>query len=136
MQAPPVLPFIVVGPITLIVMVIIAGHLSAMRSRRDTMPASRYRIRSLNGAMMLTAVPLLGSAFSVVSPDDQKLFLLVWLCSASLLGMVFMLALIDACNNIRLGKIESDRLKIEHRAIVAAMRQETLRQQESDGNEG
>ena len=81
---------------------------------------------------MLTAVPLIGSAFSVVSPDEQKLFLLVWLFSASLLGMIFMLALIDACNNIRLGKVENDRLKIEHRAIVAAMRQETARQREVD----
>ena len=130
MQSAPVLPFILVGPVTLIVMVVIAGHLSAMRSRRDRMPASRYRIRSTNSAIMLTAVPLIGTAFSLISPDDQRLFSLVWLCCIGLLGIVFLLAMVDVCNNIRLAKIEIDRLRIEHRAMMATMRKDTVRRED------
>ena len=104
-------------------MIVIAGHLLAMRSGRARMPESRYRIRSVNGGLMLTAVPLLASAFSVVSPDEQKLFLLIWMSATGLMGIVFVLAVIDAFNNVRLGRIAEGRLRDEHRAVMLSLRE-------------
>lgn len=103
-------------------MVVIAGHLLAMRRARPAIPESRYRIRSVNGGLMLTAVPMLAVAFSVVSPDEQKLFLLIWMSAAGLMGMVFLLAVIDAANNVRLGRIAKGRLRAEHRAAMSSLR--------------
>lgn len=119
MQADPVLPFWFVGPLALVVMVLIAGHLLAMRSAKDRIPASRYRIRSVNGSMMLAVVPLLACAFSVVSPDDQKFFTLLWMGCVGLLGIVVLLAVIDGLNNLRIGHREASRLIAEHRALLA-----------------
>ena len=106
-------------------MIVIAGHLLAMRTARDRIPASRYRIRTVNGGMMLAVVPMLACAFSVVSPDDQKFFVLIWLTCTGLMGIVLVLAVLDVLNNLRLGKQESDRLRAEHRSLMEAHHRET-----------
>lgn len=100
-------------------MVVVAGHLLAMRRAKHLIPSSRYRIRSVNGGMMLALVPLLACAFSVVSPADQKLFALIWMTCVGLLGVVVVLACVDGINNIRLGRLEAMRLIGEHRDLMA-----------------
>ncbi len=118
------LPILLVAPLAGVTMLVVAGHLLAMRAARERIPASRYRIRSVNGGMMLALVPMLACAFAVVSPDDQKLFVLVWLSSAGLMGIVVVLAMIDGLNNLRLARREAERLRDEHRALMATLHRE------------
>ena len=112
------LPILIVGPVAMAVMVLVAGHLLAMRSAKDRVPASRYRIRTVNGGMMLAVVPMLACAFAVVSPDDRKFFLLLWMSCIGLLGLIILLAVIDGLNNLRLGRAEATRLIAEHRVLM------------------
>ena len=124
MQGDPVLPFWLVGPLAGITMILVAGHLLALRSARARMPASRYRIRSVNGGMMLSLVPLLACAFGVISPEDQKLFVIVWLTCSGLLGIVAVLAVIDGVNNMRLGRRALDEIRDDHLVFMASVRRE------------
>jgi hypothetical protein len=123
-QGDPVLPLWLVAPLAGVTMVLVAGHLLALRAGRARIPASRYRIRSVNGGMMLALVPLLGCAFGVVSPDDQKLFVLLWLTCSGLLGIVVVLALLDGLNNYRLGRRAAEAARNEHLVFMAMVRRE------------
>lgn len=127
MQTDPVLPFWLVGPLAAVVLVIIAGHLMAMRSAKAEIPASRYRIRNMNAGVMLAAVPLLACAFGVVSPDDRKFFALIWMTCVGLLGIVVVLAVVDGLNNLRLARREAAALMAEHRSLMAEAAMEMRR---------
>lgn len=136
-----VLPIWLVGPIAFAVMVVIAGHLIAMRSAKGRIPASRYRIRTVNGALMLTVVPLLACAFGVVSPQNEKFFTLLWMLCIGLLGIVVLLAVVDGFNNLRLGHREASAMISEHRVLMAQAAAEMDRRRrvaaeraESDGD--
>ena len=118
MFGPTILPFWFVAPLAGLTMLVIAGHLLAMRDARAHIPASRYRIRTVNGGIMLAAVPMLASAFSVVPTDRPRAFLLIWSACVGLLVVVVALALLDALNNARIGIIETRRLHDEHRAFI------------------
>lgn len=120
-QGQAVLPFWLVGPLALVTMVVIAGHLTAMRSAREVIPASRYRLRTVNGAMMLTVTPLLAFAFGVIPPAEAKLFVLVWFVCVGLLSVVVCLALVDAANNVRLVLVARARLRDEQAAELSAL---------------
>lgn len=135
MHGPAVLPFWLVFPIALLTMVVVAGHLMALRSGRAHIPASRYRIRSVNGGMMITLVPMLAIAFSVVSPDAQRLFALMWMACIGMIGIVLLLAVIDACNNLRLARRDAMALRDEHRAVLATLRREQTRNDDPDRTE-
>lgn len=132
-QGDAVLPFWLVAPLAAVTMIVVAGHLLALRSARERIPASRYRIRSVNGGMMLALTPLLACAFGVVSPDDQKLFVLIWLTCAGLLGIVVLLALVDGLNNFRLGRRAAEAIRDEHAVFLATVRREVLSMQREDG---
>ncbi|HHN78211.1 MAG TPA: hypothetical protein ENK11_05990 [Phycisphaerales bacterium] len=118
MFGPTILPFWFVGPLAGLTMLVIAGHLLAMRDAKDRIPASRYRIRTVNGGIMLVAVPLLASAFSVIPTNRPRPFLLIWTACIGLLAVVVVLALLDAINNARLGLLEAQRLHEEHRSLI------------------
>ena len=113
MDTAPILPFWLVGPIAGVTMILLAGHLLALRGARATMPASRHRIRTVNGGIMLVAVPMLCSAFSVISPGDARAFTLIWFACIGLLGIIVTLAALDAVNNTRLMVLDRRRLREE-----------------------
>jgi len=112
-QTDPVLPFWFIGPLALLTMLVIAGHLLAMRAARARVPASRYRVRTVNGGLMLTVTPLLAVAFGVVPPSESRVFVMVWFACMGLLAIVMVLAAVDALNNIRLMLVERARLREE-----------------------
>lgn len=85
-------------------MLIVAAHLRAMRSAGRAMPASRRRIRSVNGGIMLALCPLLVAAFSFTSRAQPGVFLRVWTGVIGLLGIVVMLAGLDMLNSARLAR--------------------------------
>lgn len=102
-------------------MIIIAAHLVAMRDSRASIPASRYRLRTVNGGIMLATAPLLAAAFSVVPTSNQRLFVIVWFACIGLLGLVVIIAVLDAINNARLMVIQRRRLREEASAFAASV---------------
>lgn len=102
-------------------MIVIVAHLVAMRDARESIPASRYRLRTVNGGIMLATAPLLAAAFSVVPASNQRLFVIVWFACIGLLGLVVMIAVLDAINNARLMVIQRRRLREEADAFAASV---------------
>ncbi|USN99014.1 MAG: hypothetical protein H6810_12835 [Phycisphaeraceae bacterium] len=123
MLGPTILPIWFVGPLGLLSMLVVAGHLVAMRDARERIPESRYRIRSVNGGIMLVTVPMLAGAFGVVSPEEPRAFALIWFACIGLLAIVTLLAVFDALNNVRLGVIERRRLRDEQRELIGSITQ-------------
>ncbi|HLO41094.1 MAG TPA: hypothetical protein VK176_08730 [Phycisphaerales bacterium] len=88
------------------------------------MPSSRRRIRTVNGWLMLGAIPLLAFAFGIATPSQARTFGLAWAASVGLIGIIVMLAMLDMLNNWRL-----------HRRASRALREDlsTLRAQHRAG---
>lgn len=116
MQGPLVSAWVAM-PMAGVTLVVLAAHLSAMHAME--MPASRRRIRGLNGALMMVAAPLLAVAFSVVPPSNARAFALVWLGCIGLLWMILMLALLDMLNTMRLHRRSRRALSAELTALRA-----------------
>ena len=109
--APPWLA-LTLGMVTLVV---VAGHLIALRTAE--MPESRRRIRTVSGVVILMATPLVAYAFGIVTPAEAKLFTLAWSAVMGLLGLILILAALDIVNNGRI-------YRQQHRAMRAQMRQQ------------
>jgi hypothetical protein len=80
-------------------------------------PPSRKRIRTVNGWLMLAAIPLLAYAFGFASPSQARLFGLVWAGSVGLIGIIVMLAMLDILNNWRLHRRASRALRDDLNAM-------------------
>lgn len=114
LAAGPILTPWLVIPIISVAMLLVAGHTLAIQ--RVEMPASRRRIRTANGLIMLVALPMLAYALCIAGPHDKRLFVLAWTAVMGLVGMVIVLALLDIANNLRLygrGRGEIDQLAAE-----------------------
>lgn len=81
--------------------------------RRSDMPSSRKRIRTVNGWLMLAAIPLLAYAFGIAIPSQARSFVLVWAASVGLIGIIVMLAMLDMLNNWRIHRRAAARLRRE-----------------------
>mgnify|MGYP003571200093 CR=1 FL=1 len=103
-NASPIAPPWIVLPMGVLAAVTIGGHLMALREavRRGEVPASRWRIRSCNGVIMLLTVPLAAYAFGVATPAHPGAFMLAWTGVTGLLGIILLLASIDIFNTWRL----------------------------------
>ena len=112
-------PIWISAPLAMLTLVVIAGHLIAMRSA--DMPESRKRIRTANGWLMLITTPVLAIAFSLVSSSNPRQFALVWAIAILLLGMVLVMAFVDIGNNMRLARQNQQRL---HRTLGSQLRSE------------
>ena len=111
-------------PLGLAAMLITAAHLIAMRSPSLRMPASRRRIRSVNGGIMLALCPLLVVAFSFTSRAEPVMFLRVWTAATGLLAIVVVLAGVDMLNSARLGREAIREARAEFRRELARARGE------------
>jgi hypothetical protein len=80
-------------------------------------PPSRRRIRTVNGWLMLAAIPLLAYAFGFASPSQARLFGLVWAGSVGLIGIIVMLAMLDILNNWRLHRRAARALRSDLNAL-------------------
>lgn len=108
MSNAPLLPAWVVLPVAAAMLLVVATHL--MLLLRSEMPASRRRIRTLNGWIMLFLVPIAAAAFGVVTPSNPMQFLLVWLVVIAMLVLLIGLAILDMLNTSRLYRREQDEL--------------------------
>lgn len=113
----PVLPTWLAATLALPTMVIVAAHLIAMHRSGRAMPESRRRLRIANGGLMLVAVPVIAIAFGVVTPADHRMFMSVWLLAMWLLGVIVVLAGIDAANTARLAARERAKLRRQIRRL-------------------
>lgn len=118
-------PAWLVLPMAVVALVAVGGHMRAVA--RSTMPASRKRIRTANGWLMLLLIPLLAYGFGLATPADKGVFVLVWLAAIALLWMVVMLAAIDILNSWRLGRRERESLRAEILAARAMLKQKIER---------
>jgi hypothetical protein len=109
----PVARWVVFGVATA-ALVVVVMHVEAVR--RSDMPASRKRIRTVNGWLMLFAVPLIAAGFVVARPQSPRLFVLVWLVALGLVGLILMLACLDMLNTYRIARAQ-------HRELVDQLNQ-------------
>lgn len=106
MNNAPLLPVWVVLPVAACMLLVVALHL--MLLLKSDMPASRRRIRTLNGWIMLFLVPIGAAAFGVVTPSDPRLFVLIWIVVILMLVLLIGLAMLDMVNTTRLYRRERD----------------------------
>ncbi len=105
-----VVPIWATGPLALALMGAVMVHLLVLAPRVE--PASRRRIRTVNGWVMLVAVPMVAAGFSVVSPTTQPaVWVLVWMVAIGLIVLAVLLAVIDAANTVRLHRRLRDHLR-------------------------
>lgn len=102
-------PIWVSGPLAMLTLLVVAAHLMAMRGA--AMPESRRRIRTANGWLILITAPMLAIAFSVVSPQQPRQFALAWAVAMLLLTMVIIMAVVDMVNNMRLARLNRQKLR-------------------------
>lgn len=86
--------------------------------QRADMPASRRRIRIVNGWLMLAAIPLLTYAFGIAIPSKARSFVLVWAASVGVIGIIVMLAVLDMLNNWRIHHRARTRLRADMDVLV------------------
>lgn len=96
----PIAPSWLALTLGMITLVVVAGHLIALR--RAEMPESRRRIRTVSGVVILMTTPLAAYAFGIVTPSEAKAFTLAWSAVMGLLGLILILALLDMANNARI----------------------------------
>lgn len=116
-----IVPIWVSAPLAMITLVTVAAHLLAMREAN--MPESRRRIRTANGWLILVTVPVLVIAFSVVSRSQPRQFVLIWVVAMALVCFTILMAVVDMVNNLRLARIQRQRLS---RTMGAQLRQQFL----------
>ncbi|MGH7131114.1 MAG: hypothetical protein ACREJO_04120 [Phycisphaerales bacterium] len=117
----PLAPGWVVAPVCALAMLATAAHVWAVQ--RAEMPASRRRIRTVTGLVLLVMWPLLGIALSGVDTADRRRFVLVWMVVMGLVVMAIALAVLDMLNSARLAVREK-------RELMKAMREELKKEAE------
>lgn len=134
-SGPLLTPWIVM-PVAGVLLIAIGAHLNALASA--PMPASRRRIRVVNGWLMLLTTPLAAYAFAMATPSNTRLFVLIWLAVVGLIGIIVMLAVMDLLNTQRLYRSVQRELKQEikglQREVVATVQSE-LRNGSQGGRE-
>ena len=87
-------------PLTAVVMALTIWHVLAIQ--RTAMPASRRRIRTASGLLMLLLFAALTYALAGAPISERRLFVLSWLAVLGLVMLVLMLAAMDMANTVRL----------------------------------
>lgn len=90
----------IVGPIAILTMLILAGHVHL--TARICEPESRRRIRMATGMLGLTIVPIATFALSIIAPANQRPFAVAWMLIAGLIVIVLLLAFLDMFNTFRI----------------------------------
>ncbi|HED54764.1 MAG TPA: hypothetical protein ENJ00_11275 [Phycisphaerales bacterium] len=111
----PALPLWVVVPPAAGLMLILAGYVLAMR--HADMPASRRRIRTAGSIVMMATQPLIVYLFGIGTSANPRPFMLTWAMLIGLLGMLVVLAMLDAINSSRLMSHQRRELRRERRRM-------------------
>jgi len=123
MSAGPVVTPWIVFPLAAVTLLIVASHILALREHAPgRMPESRRRIRSLTGWIILATIPMLACGFGFVPPDDASLFATLWVANIVMLATIVALALLDACNTVRLARRANKDIRRQMRRALAEIR--------------
>lgn len=114
----PMVPWCLALPLTAAVLVLLAGY--AMSLMGSDMPPKRRRIRLANTILMMLATPVAAYAAGIVAPSNARLFLLAWLAVTGLLGIMVLLAGMDAAHSIRLHREQRMAVRRALRASLGA----------------
>ncbi|MFG0328632.1 MAG: hypothetical protein ACF8PN_01930 [Phycisphaerales bacterium] len=94
-------PLAYTAPLGLLAIGALLTYWTALRPGRA--PRSRRRIRRANTIVQLMLVPALVYGLSLVDPEvEPSRFIVVWSGVIGLVSLVFLLAILDVWNNIRL----------------------------------
>jgi hypothetical protein len=116
LPATPLAPAWLVLPLAMVTLVILAGYATALQS--GDVPAKRRRIRTTNTLLMMLATPLIAYAFAFVSPANARMFLLAWLAVTGLVGIMVLLAGLDAIYSMRLHREQRRAVRRALRASI------------------
>ena len=117
LNAGPLLSPWFVIPLSIFALLVIAAHVLTLDQAE--MPASRKRIRRVNGLLMMFTVPLVAYAFGIATPARPRVFVMVWMIVAGLVMLVLSLALLDVVNTWRVTR----RQRRELRKQIASARE-------------
>lgn len=119
----PVAPAWLVLPMAVSAVLIVLVHLSALHDRAHNthIPLSRRRLRTAGGVVTLITIPVLAYAFGIATPVDAKGFTMSWAASVGLLGMIVIVAGLDALNSIRLHRHTADRTERKRDELLAQL---------------
>lgn len=123
-----ILPGWVVIPIAGVVLVVTARHV--LRVETSGLDPVRRRVRIANGLLMMLVTTLLAYALGLAPevndaaahPGEAKAFIAVWVGILGLLGVVVVLAVIDAVGTVRAGMRMRRELRGETRRMMGATR--------------
>jgi hypothetical protein len=111
-----VLPAWIVIPVTIALMLLVAGAITV--AAKSTTPASRRRVRLANGWVMLLTMPMAAAGFTLIDSALQpRLFVKVWILVIGLICISVVLAILDILNTARLARISRARLRRSRRRI-------------------
>lgn len=116
----PLAPFWLVVPIAAVAMLVVGGHVVLID--RSDQPATRKRIRTVNGLLMMFTIPLIAAAFAFIPPTNTRLFLMTWILVVGLIVLVLGLALLDIGASMLMHRRERAELRrqiAEARAVAA-----------------
>lgn len=116
-SAGPALPLWAVVPPCLLLMLVLAGYVMALKEA--DVPESRRRIRTAGCIVMMMTQPMIVYLFAIVTPSSPRKFMLTWAMLIGLLGMLVFLALVDVINNLRLHTKMKNQLRIDMASIKA-----------------
>jgi len=126
-------PAIIALPLCALAMAIVTIHVLTLQS--SDAPASRKRIRTAAGLLMLLLCPALCYALAIATPattadggnaHTARTFILSWTVVLGLVVMVLGLAMFDIVNNLRLAGDHRRALNCERAAEILAAAQASL----------
>ncbi len=97
----PALPLWLVVPIAAAVMLMLAGHVIALREVED-IPEGRRRIRIAGSVVGLMLTPQVVYLFSIATTNDPRTFAMVWMSVICMLTAIVLIAIVDAVYTARL----------------------------------
>jgi hypothetical protein len=114
MEYAPIAPTWFVLPLAMIALLVVAAHMIVLREHAiGKMPESRRQIRMMTGWIMMFTIPLTAYGFGIVTPAQEQEFIYSWSCIVGLLGLIVLMACVDALNSIRLAKLQRRALQEE-----------------------
>jgi len=119
LSSDPLLPAWGVYPLGMLALVVLAGHVLALR--RAPMPASRRRIRTANGLFMMLTIPVLSFAAGGVAPAEAAAFVIVWAGAILAVAVIALMGVIDVVNTLLLTRAARAHLRAELRRTRAQM---------------
>ncbi len=103
-----------VFPLAAVLLVVIAGHMIALRELpAGRIPESRRRIRVATGWVMMFAIPMSAYGFGIATTAEPEVFLFVWTSIILMLLGVLILAGVDMVNSMRIHRKERAELELE-----------------------